>query len=57
MIPERERPIQALARVAWIEGLDEASGRAQLGLVFREITTEAQDEVLAWVIRTRMPEE
>lgn len=56
ILPECDLPVKALARVAWIEGLDETSGVAMLGLVFREITRDAQDEVLRYVIQTRMPE-
>ena len=56
VLPECDLPVKALSRVAWIEGLDEKSGVAMLGLVFREITRNAQDEVLRYVIQTRMPE-
>jgi c-di-GMP-binding flagellar brake protein YcgR len=54
-LTEGSPPLKALTRVAWIEGLDEATGTASLGLVFREITREAQDAVLHHVIRTKIP--
>jgi c-di-GMP-binding flagellar brake protein YcgR len=56
VIPDCEMPVKALARVAWVEGLDEETAEASLGLVFREITRDARDEVLRYVIETRLPD-
>ncbi|MHC4859456.1 MAG: PilZ domain-containing protein [Planctomycetota bacterium] len=55
MLPTFERPVTALTRVAWIEGLDEETQQANLGLRFKEISQEGQDEILRYIIKTQMP--
>jgi c-di-GMP-binding flagellar brake protein YcgR len=55
-LPTSEEPVRALTRVAWIEGIDESAQTADLGLRFVEITQESQDAILAFVIKTKMPD-
>ena len=54
-LPTYGLPIKALTRVVWIEGLEEETRKASLGLRFREITKEAEDEILRYIIKTQMP--
>ena len=54
MLPYSEEPIKALTRVAWIEGVQEDSGDCALGLKFKEITKDSQDEIFRYVIRSQM---
>ncbi len=55
ILPTYEVPVKALTRVAWIEGLEETTQKARMGLTFREITQEAQEEILRYIIKTQMP--
>ena len=48
-LPEHQ-PINALARVAWLEAIDPAGQTCSMGLTFREITTSAQDELFRFII-------
>ena len=54
LLPSKEDPIKALARVAWIESVDQKSGKCGLGLKFREITQESQDEIFKYIIRAQI---
>jgi len=56
VLPGAEGAAQALARVAWIEGLEEGAREASLGLRFKEITREARDGILDFIIRSQMPD-
>ena len=55
ILPSSELPIKALTRVAWIEGLEEETLKAAMGLRFQEITKADQDAILTYVIKTQMP--
>jgi c-di-GMP-binding flagellar brake protein YcgR len=55
ILPTFELPVKALARVAWIENLEESTQKALMGLRFTEIPKSAQDEVLKYIIKTQMP--
>ena len=46
--------VQALARVAWLEAIDPASKRCNLGLRFKELAREDQDRIQRFVIRSQM---
>lgn len=53
-LPVEFRHVEAVARVAWIETVDPASHRCNLGLMFREITREDQDRVFRFVVRSQL---
>ena len=48
-LPDHE-PIGALARVAWLEAINEEQGTCSMGLSFKEITAAAQDDLFRFVI-------
>jgi len=54
LIPALADPVKALTRVAWIEAIPEGVDRCAMGLKFREITKEGQDEIFRYVIRSQM---
>ncbi|HUW57746.1 MAG TPA: PilZ domain-containing protein [Planctomycetota bacterium] len=53
-LPGEEKPVEALARVAWLEAIDEEQKQCSLGLAFKEITSEAQDTLFRFIISSRM---
>ncbi|GAF91192.1 unnamed protein product [marine sediment metagenome] len=55
MLPDSPEPIKALTRVAWAEAFEEGSGKFAFGLMFREITKEAQDKIFRFIIKSKMP--
>lgn len=54
-LPDQEEPSKALARVAWIETVDEKTHRCNIGLEFKEITAEDKDKIFLFVIRSQLP--
>ncbi len=54
VLPTEVEPVKALARAAWIESIDPASRRCNLGLMFREIAREDQDRLFRFVIRAQL---
>ncbi len=55
IFPDSPEPIKALTRVAWAEAFEEGSGKCAFGLMFREITKEAQDKIFRFIIKSKMP--
>ena len=53
-LPGEEKPVEALARVAWLEAIDQDEHRCSLGLTFKEITSDAQDTLFRFIISSRM---
>jgi c-di-GMP-binding flagellar brake protein YcgR len=53
-LPGEEKPVEALARVAWLEAIDQEEHRCSLGLAFKEITSDAQDTIFRFIISSRM---
>lgn len=53
-LPGEFRPVQVLARVAWIETIAPDNGRCNLGLRFKEMPREEQDRISRFVIRTQL---
>ena len=53
-LPGEEKPVEALARVAWLEAIDQETHRCSLGLAFKEITSDAQDTLFRFIISSRM---
>lgn len=54
ILPSSPEPIKALARVAWIEAIDESTQECAMGLKFKEITKEHQDKIFQFVIRSQL---
>ena len=52
-----EGKVKAIARVAWLEAIDQNTEVCQLGLTFKEITSENRDRILDLVIRSHAPDE
>ena len=53
-LPGETQPVEALARVAWLEAIDEEQNKCSLGLAFKEITSDAQDALFRFVISSRL---
>ena len=53
-LPGEDKPVEALARVAWLEAVDTDQKRCSLGLSFKEITSDAQDTLFRFIISSRM---
>lgn len=53
-LPGEKTPVEAIARVAWLESIDEKEEKCSLGLSFKEITSEAQDTLFRFIINSRM---
>ena len=53
-LPGEEKPVEALARTAWLEAIDEEESKCSLGLAFKEITSDAQDTLFRFIISSRM---
>ncbi len=49
--------VKVIARVAWLEAIDQNTEVCQLGLTFKEITAENRDKILDLVIRAHAPDE
>jgi c-di-GMP-binding flagellar brake protein YcgR len=54
LLPSLEMPIKALARVAWVEALQKGNEKCALGLRYKEISKESQDEILRYVIKLQI---
>jgi len=52
-LPPNNEPIKALCRCAWIEALDEPR-RVGMGLLFKEISRQGQDEIFRFVIKAQL---
>jgi c-di-GMP-binding flagellar brake protein YcgR len=53
-LPGEEKPVEALARVAWLEAINEKESTCSLGLAFKEITSVAQDVLFRFIIGSRL---
>ncbi len=49
-----ESPVKALTRTGWIEAIKEGDDRCAIGLKFKEITRESQDDILRYVIKSQL---
>ncbi len=54
LLPSIDAPVKALARAAWVEAIPEGSEKCALGLQFKEISKECQDQILKYIIRAQM---
>ncbi len=55
LLPGSGEPVQAIARAAWLEAVDQNTEVCQLGLTFKEITQEDRDRILNLVIKAHAP--
>lgn len=55
ILPTHDIPLKVLTRVAWIESVEEDAQRFAIGLKFREITSQDQDAIFRFIIRSQMP--
>ena len=53
-LPNDPEPVKALTRVGWVEAIPEGTDRCALGLMFKEISKDHQDEVLKYMIRAQL---
>ncbi len=49
--------VKAIAKVAWLEAIDQNTEVCQLGLTFKEITGEDRDKILDIVINAHAPDD
>ena len=54
ILPSFDLPVKALTRVAWVEAMAKGSDRCALGLKFKEISKESQDEILKYIIKAQI---
>ena len=54
ILPSVEMPVKALCSVAWVEAMAKDSDRCAMGLKFKEISKENQDEVLKYIIKAQI---
>lgn len=54
MLPSSGTPLKALTRAGWIEAIKEGDERCAMGLKFKEITRESQDDILKYVIKSQL---
>ena len=54
LLPSLDMPIKALARVGWVEAMPKGSDRCALGIKYKEISKEHQDEILKYIIKAQI---
>jgi c-di-GMP-binding flagellar brake protein YcgR len=54
LLPLMDAPIKALARVAWIEAFQKGTDKCAMGLRFKEVSKENQDEILKYIIKAQI---
>lgn len=54
LFPHLDHPIKALTRVAWIEAFEKGSEKCALGLKYEDITKDAQDQILRFIIKAQI---
>ena len=54
ILPSLELPVKALCAVAWVEAMTKGHERVALGLKYKEISKENQDEVLKYIIKAQI---
>ena len=54
LLPSVDVPIKALTRVAWVEAFEKGSDKCGMGLRFKEISKENQDEILKYIIKAQI---
>ncbi len=54
LLPNVDVALKALARVGWVEAFEKGSDKCGMGLRFKEITKEHQDEILKYIIKAQI---
>jgi hypothetical protein len=54
LLPLSDVPIKALSRVAWIEAFQKGNDKCAMGLRFKEVSKESQDEILKYIIKAQI---
>ena len=54
LLPSADQAIKALTRVSWIEAFEKGSEKCALGVKYQEISKEAQDEILRYIIKAQI---
>jgi c-di-GMP-binding flagellar brake protein YcgR len=54
LLPSQDVPIKALTRVAWVEAFEKGSDKCGMGVRFKEISKEHQDEILKYIIKAQI---
>ena len=54
LLPSLNMPVKALAKVAWVEAIQKGSDKCSMGLRYKEISKESQDEILKYVIKLQI---
>jgi c-di-GMP-binding flagellar brake protein YcgR len=53
LFPDKQEPVRALGRVAWLETKDPRTMDCHIGIKFREITRRDQDRLFQFVIENQ----
>ncbi len=54
LLPSLDMPVKALTRVSWVEAMVKGNDRCAMGLKFKEIAKEQQDEILKYIIKAQI---
>jgi len=54
LLPSLDAPIKALTRVGWVEAFEKGSDKCAMGVRFKEISKENQDEILKYIIKAQI---
>jgi c-di-GMP-binding flagellar brake protein YcgR len=54
LLPSLDVPIKALTRIAWIEAFVKGSDKCAMGVRFKEIPKENQDEIMRYIIKAQI---
>lgn len=55
LLPTYDLPVKALCRVMWMEEVESVTHKTNIGLSFREISRDAQDQIVKYIIKTQIP--
>ncbi|MCE9583086.1 MAG: PilZ domain-containing protein [Planctomycetes bacterium] len=55
LLPHDPDPIKVLGEVGWIERIDEATGRCQIGVTFKDIQAADRSKIFAHQVKAQLP--
>ncbi|KAF0243247.1 MAG: hypothetical protein FD180_3512 [Planctomycetota bacterium] len=55
LLPNDPDPIKALGEVGWIEKIDEATGKCQVGVTFKDIQPADRNKIFAHQVKAQLP--
>ena len=55
LLPGELDMVKVIARAAWVGTLDEKTHDCQMGLKFKELTSEDKDQILRFIIKSQLP--